>query len=191
MWYLLFSENNHHYIITIKCLALSNVYVSTFKYHRWQELRVAIGSSQKCKHMPPLHRNITKCVCLCVCVASSYSTVFCFTLSNHLKAPLPSTPASDAFLCHFFLNTHHLSINSPSVFPIYLTLTCTNTHMHALRSSKTRKRAIKCHVATATRPSEERHSHNDPRDHLWLPPSALPQPIMTSLSHLHGDRRLY
>lgn len=130
-------------------------------------------------------------VCVCVCVASSYSTVFCFTLSKHLKAPLPSTPASDAFLCHFFLNTHHLSINSPSVFPIYLTLTCTNTNMHALRSSKTHKRAIKCHVATATRPSEERHSRNDPRDHLWLPPSALPQPIMTSLSHLHGDRRLY
>lgn len=62
------------------------------------------------------------------------------------------------FVSLFFRNTHYLSINFPSVFSIYLTLTCTNAQTHALRSSKTRKRAIKHHVATVTRPSEERHS---------------------------------
>lgn len=151
--------------------------------------------AQGCNWLKPkMHTHATpttgtsQSVCACS-LKLLYSVLF--YLVSAPQSRLPSTPASDAFLCHFCLNTHHLSINSPSVFPIYLTLTCINTYMHALRSSKTRKRAIKCHVATATRPSEERHSRNDPRDHLWLPPSALLQPIMTSLSHLHGDRRHY
>lgn len=97
MCYLLFSENNHHYIITIKCLVLSNVCTSAlFKHLCWQQLRVAIGSSQKWKHMPSLHRNITR---LCVCVASCYSAVFCFTLSKH---PLLNTCLGCFFVPFFF-----------------------------------------------------------------------------------------
>lgn len=120
-----------------------HMHVSTFQTSLF-ELRVPIGSSQKLKHLPPLHRIITKFVCVCVCGLVLFYSIL-FYLVSAPQSPLPSTPAWD---CFFFLNTHHLSINFPSVFPIYLTLTCTNAQTHALRSSKTRKRAIKRHVAT-------------------------------------------
>ncbi len=102
VWCLLFSENNHHYIITIKCLVFSNTCMSAlFKHHCWQELRVAIGSSQKWKHLPPLHRIITKFVCVCVCgLVLLYSVLF--YLVSAPQSPLPLTPAWDAFLCPFF-----------------------------------------------------------------------------------------
>ncbi len=143
VWYLLFSENNHHYIITIKCLGFSNQRTSAlFKHHCWQELRVAIGSSQNWKHLPPLHRNITKlcvfvcvcacaCACVCVCVCACdrvllYS-VLCYLVSAP-QSPLPSTPAWDAFLCLFSSKhtppQHQFSICLPHLFN-------TDVHKHA------------------------------------------------------------